>query len=315
MAKEPEQVQRSDLADVSDETLSLYLLSRLSDEDRSQLDERLLTDDSLADRVQLAESQLIDEYASGDLGPTTQKLFVEKFLTTEARRKAVRLSVALQNYANPEVQTPAITENAAPGWLESFKRLFSFKPNAAWAAAGSFAVLILLLGGAWWLTSRRPSREPVIATSSPVPTPHLDSSTPSLAAAPAPSPPKPEIGPSPEPASPVAIASAVLLPGALRAGGDMVRVAVPRGERDIVRLSLVLETSGSGPFQAVLTTAEGQTVTVRNRLASHRNGQTKVVLEVPARLIQTGDYQVKLSRKTDGQTEPIGRYYFRAVPE
>lgn len=314
MANQEEHAIKSESSDFSDETLRSYLLGRLGETERSQLDQRLLIDDSLAERVQLAESQLVDEYASGELDRADQELFDRGFLTTDARRQTARLSTALRSYARSEFETRRATEESKPAWLASIASFFSFKPTAAWAAAGSFALLILVLGTAWLLTLRRPSGE-LITGQSPIST-----MSPPAAASPAiaqvpPSPAKPDAKPTPEPAPPVAVASAVLLSGALRGEGDMARVAVPRGERDIVRLSLVLETPSPGVYQAELATAEGQTVTVRNGLKIHKNGKTKVTFEVPARLVQTGDYQVKLSRKADGQTEAVGRYYFRALQE
>ena len=96
----------------------------------------------------------------------------------------------------------------------------------------------------------------------------------------------------------------------------MTRVVVPGGERDIVRLSLVLEDDGDGTYQAELATAEGQKVMVRSGLKAVRNGHNKIILSLAARLLHTRDYQIKLARqKSDGQTEPAGRYYFRALPE
>jgi len=105
-----------------------------------------------------------------------------------------------------------------------------------------------------------------------------------------------------------------LLPGALRGSGDLSRIALPDGERAIVRLSLVLETNVAGVYQAELATAEGKQVTVRSKLNSIRkDGETILVLDVPARLLQRGDYQIKLTRQTDGAAQPAGRYFFRAL--
>jgi hypothetical protein len=189
------------------------------------------------------------------------------------------------------------------------------RPGPAWAAAGSFALLVLVLGAAWYL-SRQPrqsetpvAHQPPVNAASPAAT-----QNPAVAQVSSPASPPPQLKPTPsEP--PVAVASFVLLPGALRGPGEMTRVAVPRGERAILRLSLVLENPAPGTYRAELANADGQTVTVRNYLKPRANGQTQIVFDVPARLIQTGDYQIKLARHTDGQLESVGRYYFRALPE
>lgn len=303
-------------AKVPDETLHLYLLGRLSESERSVLDQRLLTDEEFAGRVQLVESQLIDDYVTGGLDREDREVFVKKFLTTEARRQRLRLASALRDYAASQTDLAEIP-TAKPWWREGLAGLFTFKPTAAWATAGSFAVLALLLVLAWFLAKQQPRSERLAAGQTPGPafSPQVPTPAPETAQVPKPTE-KTEVKPSPpEPTAPVAIANAVLLPGALRSAGDMTRVAVPRGERDVVRISLVLENPEPAIYQAEVTTAEGQSVAVRSNLKPRANGHTKVTLELPARLLQSGDYQVKLSRKTDGQTESVGRYYFRALPE
>ena len=107
----------------------------------------------------------------------------------------------------------------------------------------------------------------------------------------------------------------MILPGTLRSGGETARVAVPRGDRDLVRISLVLENPEPATYRAELETADGQKVAVKEKLQIHKNGQSKVTFDVPARLLQNGDYQLRLSRVVDGETHSAGRYYFRALQQ
>jgi hypothetical protein len=299
----------------SDERLRAYLLGELAEQERLRLDQRLLTDDDVAGRVRLVEAQLIDEYVAGELDAGTSGVFHTRFLKTDARREQVRLTKALRDYSAVSETALAVPQPVADrSWRERFIGLFALKPGPAWAAAGSFALLVLVLGAAWFLSrqsrqSETPfAHQPPINAASPPAT-----QTPAIAQVP-PVPPPSQLKPPPsEP--PIAVASFVLLPGALRGPGEMTRVAVPRGERAILRLSLVLEDPAPGTYQAELANADGQTVTVRKGLKPYKNGQTKIVIDLPARLVQTGDYQIKLGRQTDGQLESVGRYYFRALPE
>ena len=300
----------------SDERLRAYLLGELAEQERLRLDQRLLTDDDVAERVRLVEAQLIDEYVAGELDARTAGVFHTRFLKTDERLEQVRLTAALRDYAaQSEAALPVEQPVAARSWRERFSEFFALKPGPAWAAAGSFALLLLVLGAAWYL-SRQPRQSetpvahqpPVNVASPPV------TQTPAVAQVSPPVPPPAQLKPPPsEP--PIAVASFVLLPGALRGPGEMTRVAVPRGERAILRLSLVLEDPAPGTYQAELANADGQTVTVRKGLKPYKNGQTKIVIDLPARLVQTGDYQIKLGRQTDSQLESVGRYYFRALPE
>ncbi len=299
----------------SDERLRAYLLGELREQERLRLDQRVLTDDDVAERARLLEAQLIDEYVAGELDARTAGVFHSRFLKTDARREHVRLTAALRDYsAQSETALPVPRPVAKRSWRERFTEFFALKPGPAWAAAGSFALLVLVLAAAWYLSRQSRQSDAPIAHQPPV-----NVASPAVTQTPAiaqvlPVPPPPQLKPPPsEP--PIAVASFVLLPGALRGPGEMTRVAVPRGERAILRLSLVLENPAPGTYRVELANADGQTVTVRNQLKPRANGQTKIVLDVPARLIQTGDYQIKLARQTDGQLESVGRYYFRALQE
>jgi hypothetical protein len=56
-------------------------------------------------------------------------------------------------------------------------------------------------------------------------------------------------------------------------------------------------------------------VTVRSKLKSdNRSADPKVTIDIPARLLQSGDYQINLTRqKARGHFDTVGRYYFRAL--
>lgn len=309
------QFETDESEEFSDERLRAYLLGELAEQERLRLDQRLLTDDDVAERARLVEAQLIDEYVAGELDARTAGVFHSRFLKTDARREQVRLTAALRDHsAQSETALPVPWPVARQSWRESFSEFFALKPGPAWAAAGSFALLVLVLGAAWYLSRQSQSDAPIahqppVNAASPAAT-----QTPAVAQVPPPVSQPPQLKPPPsEP--PIAMASFVLLPGALRGPGEMTRVAVPRGERAILRLSLILEDPAPGTYQAELANADGQTVTVRKGLKPYKNGQTKIVVDLPARLVQTGDYQIKLGRQTDGEFASVGRYYFRALPE
>ncbi|MFY9621031.1 MAG: hypothetical protein WAQ99_14555 [Pyrinomonadaceae bacterium] len=299
----------------SGERLRAYLLGELSGEERLRLDQRLLTDDDVAERVRLVEAQLIDEYVAGELDAPTAEVFHTKFLKTGARREQLRVTAALQDLASRSaVVVPVPRAAQKRSWREALAPFLTVKLRSPWVTAGVFALVILGIGVIAYLGPQLPPPEPQVAQH-----PSINAaSTPANASSPAQvaqvPPPTPQLKPTPsEP--PIAVGAFVLMPGALRGPGETTRVAVPRGERAILRLILILENPAPGTYRVELANADGQTVTVRNHLKPRANGQTKIVVDVPARLIQTGDYQIKLARHTDGQLESVGRYYFRAVPE
>lgn len=298
---------------ISDEKLRLYLLGTLNGDDRLKVDERLLADDELAERLALVESVLTDHYAAGKLDPAERELFESKFLVTDDRKQNLRLSAALSDYADTQAST-VIPLPERSSWSEKLAGLFALNSPRAWAVAGSFAALLLLVGVTWFILKRPQESKPLIAKNEPT-TVNSSEVVPQTGSPQSQPSPAPNASPSPE-TVPATVASFVLMPGALRSGGDMTRIAVPGGERDIVRLSLVVETPSEGTYQAELVTAEGQKVLVRPNLKITRNGHAKIILTVPARLLHTRDYQIKLTQqKPDGPSESVGRYYFRAQEE
>lgn len=309
---------------VSNDALRKYLLTLLVEKERLGLDQQLLVDDHLAERMRLAESQLIEDYADGKLGPSERDLFLKKFLITDSRRQQLNLTNTLQSYAATRSTTrlaPA-TDQRKTSWREALAALFG-QPSRGWAIAGSLAALVLVVGLIWFAAKRGNETQPLIATSEPVPkaspqTPtqtDLHSALPSPSTSPAVK--KPAVTGTPESGPPPRVASYALVAGALRSGGDMSRIAVPRGDRDLVRFSLVLDGLVEGPYRAELNTAEGQKVLVRNQLrATVIKDEVTVVLEVPARLLPAGDYQLKLtSQKPSSRNQPAGSFYFRALNE
>lgn len=307
-----EQLETKGSADLSDERLRAYLLGELGEQERLLLDQGLLTDDDVAERVQLVEAQLIEEYVAGELDARTAQAFHSQFLKTDARREQLRLTAALRELGAQPAAVPAHQQSRARSWREGLREFLALKPGPAWAAAGSFALLVLVLGLAWYLSRQPRQSETPFVKQLPV-----NAASPDVAPSPAQVAqvaPTPQLKPTPS-ERPIAVASFVLLPAALRGPGEITRLAVPRGDRAILRLSLILENPVPGTYRVELANADGQTVTVRDQLKPRANGQTKIVVDIPARLMQTGDYQIKLARQTDGQLESVGRYYFRALPE
>lgn len=324
MDEQREQLGKHESASVSDETIRLFLLGRLNENERSSFDERLFVDDELEERVRLAECEIVDDYAAERLSAQERELFNERFMRTAERKQKLAVSQALRNYSSSHAaykKNVAEIENTPPR-RGKFLSLFGFN-RPALAFAASFGALALLVGIVWFITrNARDRNEPAIVRQETLPTPTPQISTPSVTT-PTPSPditasptPAPKITPPPvEPTQAPLIATAVLMPGALRDGGNMARITLPKGGRDLVRLQLTLESNEPGTYRAELLTAESQPISIAGKLkASNTNGAAKVIFDIPARLLKIGDYQVKLSRRAaGGSIEGVGLYYFRAL--
>lgn len=319
MDEQREQLGKRESASVSDETIRLFLLCQLNENERNGFEARLLIDDELEERVRLTECEIADDYAFGHLSAEEREFFTQKFMVTAERKQKLEVSQALRHYSSSHTvnkkNLPELESNLT--WRERISGLFGLN-RPALAFAVSFGALVLIIGIVWFITrSARERDEPAIVRQDTLPTPKPQTAatqTPVPGLTTTPSPAQKTTPPPIEPAPAALVATAVLLPGALRDGGEMARITLPEGERDIVRLQLTLEANEAGTYRAELLTAEGQPISIAGKLkASHTNGAARVVFDVPARRLKAGDYQVKLSRQTSGQLESVGRYYFRAL--
>lgn len=92
---------------INEELIRKYLLGELSENDRQSIEQRIITDDEFSDRVNLVESDLVDEYARDRLeGPELQS-FERIYLATPQGRKQVDFARALSMYTSLDIPQPA----------------------------------------------------------------------------------------------------------------------------------------------------------------------------------------------------------------
>jgi hypothetical protein len=78
-----------------------YLLSQLAEDEREQLEERMMADNSFFDAVVLAEDEMVEEYVQGELSASERAGFEASFLSTPEGRQQVTYAKALRKYLSP----------------------------------------------------------------------------------------------------------------------------------------------------------------------------------------------------------------------
>lgn len=286
--------------DVSAALTRSFLLGRLSDADQSAFEERLFVDDRVEALLRLAEFELTDDFAFDRLSDAEQVLFRQKFLVTAERQRQLEVSGALREHLAAISRARSVQKITVGDKLPG---LFRFDRRARGLAFG--AVLLLLLAGTVWFVLRAPDinrrflarRSRAIPT--PVATPEVTHHGSEVSSPPA----HQETSPMPVHEPPV-VASVALVPGKK---GDVVRITVPKGERDVVRLQLTLEKNLLRTYRAELLDAAGQSLYDAQGLESI---DARIDLEVPARLLKSGDYQIRLIPANE-RSEGARSYYFR----
>ncbi|HMJ08839.1 MAG TPA: hypothetical protein VK468_07525, partial [Pyrinomonadaceae bacterium] len=88
---------------ISDHTISDYLLEYLPPGQAEQIDELTVTDEAFAERVRAFENDLVDSYILGDRGPEELSRFKSHYLNSPRRRERVEFARAFQTFVEREV--------------------------------------------------------------------------------------------------------------------------------------------------------------------------------------------------------------------
>ena len=282
----------------SDDTIRRFLLGALDTAERLDFEEQFLINDELETRVRLVELDLTDDYAFARLGPADQSQFERWFLLTAERKRKLNVSTALRDRC---ARAPA----AKSAMAERLRVVVDFR-RPAWRYAFALLVLTLLMATVWLV-----AKEPQIvkrflpkrilpktsAISSPQEANHPSSAPPIHAQQPLQMP--PHEAPS---------ASIVVL-NAKSTIDKAPTVKLPFGDNEVLRLQLTIEKNQAASFRAEVITITGESIYAIDSLSSYDG--LVVNLDIPARLIRPGEYQVRLSRSTNRSPEKAAKYYFR----
>jgi hypothetical protein len=129
-----------------DQVLARYLFNELDESDAVELEDEMLLDDSLYQRAQVVEMNLIDGYVRNEMTPEESRRFKEKFLATlENRDKVNRAQVFHESlrllHEKAQVAPSPIREQ---GWYQRAAGLIQ-RPLPALALIASVLLLIAVL--------------------------------------------------------------------------------------------------------------------------------------------------------------------------
>ncbi|HKS42777.1 MAG TPA: hypothetical protein VJX74_19350, partial [Blastocatellia bacterium] len=83
---------------VKEATLIRYLLGKLSERKRLELENLYFADDDLYEALCVAERELIDRYVYGELSRAERKRFKSHFLVSDSRRQKTRFALELKQH-------------------------------------------------------------------------------------------------------------------------------------------------------------------------------------------------------------------------
>ena len=316
----------------NEKLISQYLLGELPEEQQVEIEDRAFSDKAYLATITTVENDLIDEYVRGELSAADRQRFESRFLASAERRKRVEFAKALRT-AFSESKAPEKNVFAtATGWSWR-ESLYAFLNGLNPAARLAFAAAaILVVAGAALLfvetlrlrrqvmqlqaekqagqdfqqalEAERKRNEELNARldQEKQQREQTDESLRQLTETPE----------AKNPAPPPVIASLTLLPGLSRGGGQKPTLDLSNDAR-LVRLQVGIDPEEQyKSFAVELRTLAGRQVWNRENLAARtRRGSRAVGLTLPATVLKSGEYELRLRGLTEGGgSEDVGFYYF-----
>jgi|SRR5215213_2007583 len=318
-------------ADANNEKLiARYLLGDLPEEQQVEIEDRAFADKEYLALVTAVENDLIDDYVRRELSQAERQKFESRFLASAERRKRVEFAKALARVP-VALERTVISQPAQWTWRDSLYAFFvGLNPALKFAMVGG--MLFFLMGGVWLFGETMRLRNQLAQLQSQNQTQknelqqqveaehrrneelnaqlaqekqQREQSDESLRQF-------SETGDETSPAPRPVVASLILLPGLSRGGGEKAHLAMPDDSR-LVRLQIGIDPDEPyKTFAVELRTAAGRQVWTRENLTARTRGRARAVsLTLPASVLKSGDYELRLSgRQEGGASEDIGFYYF-----
>lgn len=245
-------------------TFRRYLLDELNDNDRAELDLRLLTDSDFATVIELAEEDLIDDYLADCLSTSERLRFEKHFASPPERQRRILLSRELQRYIKNEGSSPTSTDS-------SLRTLLSNGFSSRVAQLGfAIGIVLLIVGAVAWLTR---------SGSASLQTEYAAINAQDLS----------DLNAFHD------IPSVSLLPGSSRGDANMFRLAEGGSDRIFVRMALPYDLADRSKFNVRLG-RDGVQLLEFSNLRNYDGGSGKELrLFVPRKLLTKGAYLVQLS--------------------
>lgn len=264
-----------------------YLLGELDEQQREQLEQRVITNPDYKEQVLITEEELLEDFVNGSLPPRELELVRQKYSSSPSLSRKVEIARTLNKYASAH---PILSQRSVPQrtWATSLLEFFTGRNRFRQL---SLAVLALFVVGgavlAYWLLSResRATYAALIQLNGP----------------------ESQILPADD-----SVAAISLSPLLLRGSGETRTITITQQTR-MVQLRLPDSSAGRATaFRALLKNVAGTEIFNLDDLRTRQLDQSPVlVLQIPVEMLKYDDYQLEISeKKPDGSYENPRTYFF-----
>jgi hypothetical protein len=309
--------------------LRTYLLGSLSPEEQQRIEQHLMIDSTAFEDLRWIEDELIDDYLEGALSGREKEKFENFFLSAPERRQKLDFAKALKRY----VAGHRVKQNPMSSWESFWQTLLP--PHHAVLRWSLVASLMLLVAGGSWSVVRisrlQKALEQAGTGESQKQLMETEARNSELAlslqreqarlklleqeAADLRKEDKRGLSSLLRGQRQPTLIAVTLDPGLLRDFGGSKRILIPAGT-NLAQFDLKMEPLDYPQYQAILRRVdEGKIWTQISPKAESGVQSASFRLIVPVSILGPGDYVLKLSGITAvGDSEDIGSYYFRIIP-
>jgi hypothetical protein len=147
---------------VDDALLRQFLLGKVDDEVRAQIESLFLTDAAMRERVHAAEQDLIEDYLEDSLNADDKERFVLRYAKTPEERRKLRIARSIKDWAMAE-SAASVSGSSAPGDADLRESRKSFWDRLRWrpvfvvpaVAVIVLAIVLAIIGVNRWQEQRR----------------------------------------------------------------------------------------------------------------------------------------------------------------
>lgn len=274
----------------TDELLRSYLLGDLPGPEAERLERRLLADDDLFDLMEALEAELLAAASRGELAPAERERVLRRLASSPEGRERLALARSLNTLA----------DKVPEGNVVPFRRREPL-PKAArhWTALAAAALLALV--GLFWFTQQRTPHggdfPPVAAVETPAPAKAVQppAVSPVAPAQERLAEKKEEVAPVPKPEPVRAVLQIALT--TLRGAEEEAEPFPLPANAEVAEIQVDVEGL-TGLFQAAVRGKDGEDLWEGKDLKATKKG-TLLVLEVPAKSLAPGRYEVAVTAGSD----------------
>ena len=261
---------------VTDALLREFLLGKVNEEERQQIESLFLTDPQLKERVLGVEQDLIEDYLEGALSADDADRFVSRYAQTPEQRRKLRITKSIKDWAMAAAAQP---QPATVTYWHRLRQRFRSKP--AFVIPLVVTALVVIVVAAIWL-SRRAEHSAI------------EQELAQLNA------------PSNVQELPVSLELSPVTPRGIESQSLNLRA-----QRGVVVLRLVwIQTEKYPSYQASIRRVGDNKFDTVGNLQPENDGRA-IRIKLPAHLLSRGTYQITLTGLApDGSTSPTAEYTF-----